>query len=162
MPLAFLAAALGLLGGAMVLEHGLDIAPCILCQYQRVAPAVVAVLAAGAAWPTVPDRTARILVLLIALAFAANALLAGYHIGVEQHWWAGTEACGEGGAPPPALSTSLADLRAGLRDPEVVPCDTVAWSFLGISVAGYNLILSVMLAGVALWATRRPSLWRHP
>lgn len=160
--MAFLTAALGLLGAAMVLEHGLGIAPCSLCEYQRVAPAVVAVLAMGAAWPAMPGRLARTLVALIALAFVANAGLAGYHVGVEQHWWAGTDSCGDGGASPPVLSSSLADLRAGLDEPEVVPCDSVAWSFLGISVAGYNLILSVMLAGVALWAARRPNLWRHP
>ncbi len=160
--MAFLAAGLGLLGAAMVLEHGLGIAPCILCQYQRVAPVVVVALAMGAAWPATPGRTARTLVALIVLAFAVNAALAGYHVGVEHHWWAGTDSCGDGGAPPPVLSTSLRDLRAGLDDPEVVPCDTVAWSFMGISLAGYNLILSVMLAGAALWTTRRPNLWRHP
>ncbi|MBB4265084.1 disulfide bond formation protein B [Roseospira visakhapatnamensis] len=159
-PLALLAAGLGLLGGAMVLEHGLGIAPCVLCVYQRVAPAVVVVLAAVAAWPAIPMHGARRLVLLIALAFLANTVLAGYHIGVEQHWWAGTDACGNGDAAPVSLSSSLADLRAGLTNPEVVPCNTVAWSFLGISVAGYNMILSMMLAAAALWATRRPHLWR--
>jgi len=155
-PLAFLGSVTVILGTAFVLEYGFDIAPCILCLYQRAAPTVVAVLAVVAAWPMVPARWARMLVGLIALAFVANAVLAGYHVGVEQHWWAGTDACG--GAP--TLSSNLADLRAGLEHPDVVPCDTVAWSFLGLSVAGYNMILSVLLAGAAVWAVRRPSLWR--
>jgi len=159
-PLVFLVAALGILGGALVLQYGFDVLPCELCRDQRVAPGVVIALAALALWPWVPGRIARGLTVLIGLAFLSNAVLAGFHIGVEQHWWSGTDTCGGVDTRTTPLSGSLAELRAGLTGSEVVPCDTIAWSFLGVSLAGYNMGLSLVLAGVALWAVRRPGFWR--
>ncbi len=160
-PLFFLAAGLTLFGGAFFLEHGMGIEPCILCVYQRIAPALVVALAAIAALPRVPGLWARRLTLAIAGVFLAGAVLAGYHVGVEQHWWAGTPQCGgQTGAAPP-LSASLGDLRAALAAPEIVPCDAVPWSLFGISLAGFNLILSLGLAVAAAWAARRAVPWRE-
>jgi disulfide bond formation protein DsbB len=159
-PLLFLAVALGLLGGALFIEHGLGIKPCVLCLYQRIAPGVVAVLAGLALLPVVPPRAARALTALIGVAFAANMVLAGYHVGVEQHWWAGTPQCG-GDAAPPALSPNLADLNAALDAPEIVPCDAVPVSLFGISLAGYNSVMSLGLALLAVWAVRQPACWRE-
>lgn len=160
-PLLFVGAGLALLGGALFIEHGLGIRPCILCEYQRIPPLVVIVLAAVAAWPGLPRPWARALLGLVALVFLGGAVLAGYHVGVEQHWWAGTDQCGGADAPPSEVSTSLADLRAALAAPEIVPCDAVPWSLFGISLAGFNLILSLGLSAVALWAVRRPAAWRN-
>ncbi|KAA5604683.1 disulfide bond formation protein B [Roseospira marina] len=159
-PLLFLVAALAVLGGALFIEHGLGIKPCILCLYQRIAPAVAAGLAALALIPRVPPMGARVLVALIGVAFAANMVLAGYHVGVEQHWWAGTDQCGGPAAAPPNLSTDLSDLRASLDAPEIVPCDAVAWSLFGVSLAGYNVLMSLGLAVLALWTVRQPACWR--
>jgi len=161
MPLVFLVASLGVLGGALFIEHVMGIRPCVLCLYQRIAPGVAAVLAGVALLPMLPTVGARALVALIGLAFAANAALAGYHVGVEQHWWAGTPQCGGGAAAPPTVSGSLADLRASLDAPEIVPCDAVAWSLFGISVAGYNILISLGLAILAAWSVRQPAFWRE-
>jgi len=160
-PLIYLVAGLALLLGAMVIEHGMGIAPCVLCLYQRIPPAVGVPLAALALWPRVPAVRARRLTALVALVFLAGAVLAGYHVGVEQHWWAGTAQCGGGAAPPLDLSTDLTALRRALEAPEVVPCDAIPWSMLGISLAGYNMIVSMGLAVLGLWAVRRPAFWRE-
>lgn len=157
-PLGFLAAGLLLLGGAVFIEHGMGIKPCILCLYQRIPPAVVVALAAVALLPWLPAVWARRLTLAIAAVFLAGAVLAGYHVGVEQHWWGGTAECGGGDGGLPPLSPSLPNPNTVA---EVVPCDTVAWSLFGISLAGFNLILSLGLAVIALWAVRRPVLWRE-
>ncbi|SDE21024.1 disulfide bond formation protein DsbB [Rhodospira trueperi] len=160
-PFLLLTAGLGLVLGALFIEHVMGIAPCILCVYQRIPPALVAVLAGVAAVPRMPGRWARRLTALIGLVFLASAGLAGYHVGVEQHWWAGTAQCGGETAPPVDLSTNLADLRQALEAPEIVPCDAIPWSLLGISLAGYNMMISMLLAGLALWGVRRPDRWRE-
>ncbi|MQX36321.1 disulfide bond formation protein B [Roseospira navarrensis] len=160
-PLLFLVVSLGLLGGALVIEHVFGIEPCVLCLYQRIAPAVVMVLAALALVPAMPGQAARVLTGLIGVAFAANMVLAGFHVGVEQHWWEGTPQCGGGASAPPSLSSSLADLNAALDAPEIVPCDAVPWSLFGISLAGYNVIMSLGLAVLAFAAVRRPARWRE-
>lgn len=160
-PLLFLVAGLVLLLGALVIEHGMGIAPCVLCLYQRIPPAVALPLAALALWPRVPAAWARRLTAMVALVFLAGAVLAGYHVGVEQHWWAGTAQCGGDAAPPPDLSTDLSALRRALEAPEVVPCDAIPWSFVGISLAGYNMIVSMGLAVLGLWAAGRRALWRE-
>ncbi|MBB4284414.1 disulfide bond formation protein B [Roseospira goensis] len=160
LPLLFLLAGASLLSGALIIEHVGGIPPCILCVYQRFPPAIAAALGALAAWPRLPTPWARGLTAVIGVVFLSGALLAGYHVGVEQHWWAGTEQCGGEGAPPPSLSTNLSDLRSALDAPEVVPCDAVPWSLFGISLAGYNMILSLGLATLAAWAVRQPACWR--
>ena len=89
----------------------------------------------------------------IALLLLFNAGLGLYHAGVEWHWWAGTADC----------SGPLTDLRSGgglldqLHAVHVVRCDEAAWRFLGLSLAGYNVLISlalVFIAGLGLSAAR--------
>jgi disulfide bond formation protein DsbB len=68
---------------------------------------------------------------------------------VEQHWWAGTSSCG--GA---AMATSLEALRAQVMAAPVTRCDEVAWSLFGVSMAGYNVVISLGLAVFAFVAAR--------
>ena len=81
----------------------------------------------------------------IIIAMACNAVLGVYHAGVEWHWWAGPTDC----------TGPLTDLRAGgsllnqLQSIHVVRCDEAAWRFLGISLAGYNALISLLLAAIA-------------
>ena len=83
-------------------------------------------------------------------------MLGTYHAGVEWHWWAGPTDC----------SGPLSDLSAGgslleqLHSVHVVRCDEAAWRFLGISLAGYDALLSFFLAAVAAWGALA-SLARH-
>jgi disulfide bond formation protein DsbB len=76
-----------------------------------------------------------------------NAGLGVYHAGVEWKWWAGPQDCGG------ALSDlgSAGGLLKRLESIRVVRCDEVAWSFLGLSLAGYNVLISLLLAAIAAW-----------
>jgi disulfide bond formation protein DsbB len=88
---------------------------------------------------------------LIVLLFAASVCLGGYHVAVEQHWIAGPTACtgGLGGA------TSPDELLKMLQARQPVQCDVVQWSLFGISLAGLNLIASLLLFVFSFVAARR-------
>src|SRR5262245_53676512 len=136
--------------GAWFFQYGMGLKPCPLCLEQRYAfyfaiPLAVMVLMGEAAG-------SQRKVLLAALAVIAagmlwNAGLAAYHAGVEWKWWAGPQDCSgdiEGFG-------SAGDMLSSLRQINIVRCDEAAWRFLGISLAGYNVVISLALALVALW-----------
>jgi disulfide bond formation protein DsbB len=85
----------------------------------------------------------------LALAMAIGATLAAYHAGVEWHLWPGPQECS--GDPNFGRSGSLLEQ---LNTVIVVRCDEAAWRLFGISLAGYNVVISVALACVALWGLR--------
>ena len=118
-------------------------APCELCILQRW-PHLAAVVIAAALWLTGQVRALAVLG-MIAAAIAMG--LAIYHTGVELQLWAGPSHCSAGVGD--LASMSSADLMARLQAAPVVRCDEIAWSFIGISMAGWNAILSAGL--VALW-----------
>ncbi|MBI4275347.1 MAG: disulfide bond formation protein B [Rhizobiales bacterium] len=154
-PVAQAAAAIAVIGaatifGAYVFQYGLGLAPCPLCLEQRIAyyvsiPLAVLVVIGVAAGASRKVLLAALFV--IAAGMLWNAGLGAYHAGVEWHWWAGPQDC----------SGPLIDLRAGggllsqLQSISVVRCDEAAWRFLGLSLAGYNVLISLALAGVAAW-----------
>jgi len=150
LPALILAASVAVLGGAFLFEYVGGLAPCVLCIYQRYPYGVAIALSAAAFF--VADRRARgALLVICGLAFLAGAAIAAFHVGVEKHWWEGTAACtGEIGP-----AGSLEELRAQIMAAPVVRCDRVAWSLFGISMAGYNLLISLLLAAVSVWAARR-------
>ena len=90
------------------------------------------------------------------MAALVGAGIALFHVGVEQHWWQGTAECGS--TLPPAAT--IDELRARLLAQPVVRCDEVAWSLFGISMAGYNVILSLLIAAFAVAAALRT--WSRP
>ena len=92
-------------------------------------------------------------VALCGSAFAAGAAVAGFHVGVEQHWWEGLSTCGSNLDP----NLDFADFKRQLLAAPVVRCDDIAWSMFGISMAGYNIFASVVFAG-ASWFTARQLL----
>ncbi|MDP6344265.1 MAG: disulfide bond formation protein B [Alphaproteobacteria bacterium] len=140
-------ASVGALAAAFTAQYGFDLQPCILCIYQRWPYGIAAALCLLALSPP-GRRYPGPLLLLAAAALAVNAGIAGYHVGVEQHWWAGTDGCtGPGGTP-----ASLAELRAQIMASPVVRCDQVAFSLFGISMAGYNVLSSALLSAYAGWA----------
>lgn len=148
-PAALLLLGLAVLATAYGAEHLGGLRPCELCLYQRWPWWIAAGLAFAA---LVPAGTARRALLAAAgAALIAGAVLAGYHVGVEQGWWQGPAACGGGVAAPETLS----ELRAQMSRP-VVPCSEPAWSLFGISMAGYNAVLSAAAGLAALAGARRP------
>jgi disulfide bond formation protein DsbB len=85
------------------------------------------------------------------LAALASAGLGGYHAGVEQKWWPGPNTCTSQSIE--GLSTD--DLLAQIMNAPVVRCDEIPWDMFGISMAGWNMIISLGLAALWLMALRR-------
>ena len=149
-PLATLALSLATLAGAYGSQHWGGLRPCVLCLYQRW-PWWIAAGLAVMALALVRHRGARAgLLALAGVTLLAGGGIAVYHVGVEQHWWAGTASCGATGAVP----ATLAELKRQILSAPVVRCDEMAWSLLGLSMAGYNAMLS-FAAGLALLAFTR-------
>lgn len=136
-------AALGsaaMLLGALGFQYIGDLPPCKMCYWQRYAH-VVAVLIGVIAW-VAPHKLVYAGGLLAAL---VSAGLGGYHAGVEQKFWPGPTTCSS--APIDGLSTD--DLLAQIMTAPVVRCDEIPWDLFGISMAGWNMIISLGFA--ALW-----------
>jgi len=144
--LAALASA-GLLAAVFAMQYLGGLAPCKLCLLQRWPHGAVVALGLAALVPALSDGARRALLGLIALAFAVTAGIGVYHAGVEYGWFAGPSGCTGtvGGA-------TLEELRRNLMTAPVVRCDEAPWSLFGVSLAGYNALVSVALAGFAGWA----------
>ncbi|MEQ9641475.1 MAG: disulfide bond formation protein B [Alphaproteobacteria bacterium] len=147
-PLLLLLASVLALATAFVAQYGFDLQPCVLCLYQRWPYGVAIVLALAAL--AAPAYRGWLLA-LIGLTLLVDAGIAGYHVGVEQHWWAGTDAC----TGPSTQAKTLEELRAQIMATPVTRCDEVQWSLFGISMAGYNLIACLVLAGFAFVAANK-------
>ncbi len=151
-PAAVVAVSLGALGVALLAQYAGGLQPCILCTYQRYAYG--AALAAGITGVVAGGhrRARRAAVAIAALAFLAGAGVAFFHVGVEQLWWRGTAECH---APVLDPNASIADLREQLLRTDFAACDQVPWSLFGISIAGYNVLASLVFAAASLWAAAR-------
>ncbi|HEY8384185.1 MAG TPA: disulfide bond formation protein B [Microvirga sp.] len=148
--LVVLAAAAATIGGALVFEHGFGLRPCKLCLVQRNPYYVAMPLALAAAF--LPPRWIRIALALLALVFLVSAGLGAYHAGVEWGFFAGPSDCG--GTPAPSAG-SMQDFMKQLETTRVVSCTEAAWRFLGLSLAGWNVVISLALAALIAWVLRR-------
>ncbi len=154
--LLLFAASVGSLLMAYVAEHFFGVLPCELCVYQRVPYALVAFLSVTVFAVAVYGRAraARGLLLLCALAFFVNAGIAVFHSGVELHWWQGTDGC----AVNPLVMQNIKDpaaVRAALMAAPVVRCDEINFTFLGFTMANWNIPASLALCAFALFAAWR-------
>ena len=132
---------LGLLGGALGSQYIGGLHPCEMCYWQRW-PHGAAILLALLAFtnPAESSRT-RNFTLLAAIAIAVSGIIGVYHAGVELKIFEGMTTCTTTGA------RSLEDI---LKVP-LVRCDQVQWSFLGISMAGWNALLSLCGASLIMF-----------
>src|SRR5262249_62135620 len=133
-------------------QYGLGLAPCPLCLEQRVAYYVSIPLAVMILLGLSVGASRKVLLmalLAIAAAMLWNAYLGAYHAGVEWHWWAGPQDCsGQQG-----FRFDSGSLLEQMEKTRVIRCDEASWRFLGLSLAGYNVLISLALAVIALWAT---------
>ena len=134
-----------LLLGAFAFQHLGGLAPCKLCIWQRYPH--VAAIALGALALIVP---LPILIALGALAALITAGIGGYHVGVEQGWWEGPTTCSS--APVDNLDPNA--LFDQIMAAPLVRCDEIAWQFAGLSMAGWNMVISLVLAGLWIAALR--------
>lgn len=160
-----LAAALAMLGAAHGFERFGDLAPCNLCLKQRETYwAAVAVAAIATGWAIISRAsrgTPRIASFLLFAVFTTGAITAGFHAGGELKWWALPATCSAAGGS--ASLESLTALALGTAEPVTfVGCDAVPWSFLGMSMAGWNTLIAASLAGFSLFAAKRPKDARAP
>ena len=136
-----LLASAAIVGSALLSQYVGGLQPCELCLYERW-PYYAAIVATAVALLSGGDRAMRAIIALCALLFTASAVLAFYHVGVEQHWFAGPSAC----TGSVTGATSIEALKAQLLARQPVSCDTPSWLLFGVSLAGWNLVASVLLA----------------
>lgn len=143
------AASVAALGTAYTAQYRYGLEPCVLCLYQRVPYAIAGAL--GLLGFATGGRHVRLIALCAVVLFLVEAGIAFYHVGVEQHWWASVTSCG--GKVSDIKSTD-ALLQALQAKPEKA-CDDVDWTLFGISMATYNVAMSLVLAAMAEWFRRR-------
>ena len=146
--LAYLLALLipaALLGGALIAQYGFGLPPCEMCWWQRY-PHIVALVLAALAWATRRDA----LVALAATAILVSGAIGAFHAGVEYKWWEGVTACTANAA---ASSDPLASIMAA----PIVRCDVAPWTLGGISLAGFNFLISTAAGIAILFLIRRRS-----
>ena len=137
-----------LLGGAFLFQLA-GYAPCAMCLWQRwphAAAIVLGILALSTGMP-------RPMAWLAAAAAATTAAIGAFHAGVEQGWWDGPSSCTGGGD---LGGLTGADLLSTAVTDTVVMCDEIVWSLAGLSMAGWNAVLSVGLACIWIAAARAP------
>ena len=142
------------IAGAWFFQLVLDIRPCPLCLEQRYAYYLAIPLAALVAFAASRGASRGLLaagLAVLALALLANAVLGGYHAGVEWGFWQGPTDC----SGPIVDFGNTGNLLDSLNKVKVIRCDEVLWRFLGLSLAGYNVLISLGLAAVAGWGIAR-------
>ncbi|MEH6644896.1 disulfide bond formation protein B [Sulfitobacter sp.] len=132
--------------GAYGFQHLGGMAPCKLCLWQR--------------WPHAAAILIGCLILLTnklelawlgAIAALSTAAIGTYHVGVEQGWWEGPTSCTSSGVS----NLSAQELMDQILAAPLVRCDDISWQLAGISMAGWNAILSVVLAVIWIQVARR-------
>lgn len=139
------------LAAAFGFQYLAGLAPCQLCLWQRW-PHAAAIGIGLAALLVTRGPLARLLPILGALAALTAAGIGAFHVGVEQKWWEGLASCTAGSIS--GIST------ADLLNPDVdvgavIRCDEIAWQMFGLSMAGWNVVLSLALALLWVAAFRR-------
>ena len=139
--------------GAWFFQYALGIQPCPMCLEQRYAYYLVIVLGVvlALAAPRLPRAVAIAALAILALAAFGNAIYGAYHAGVEWGFWAGPATC----SGPVTDLGSAGSLLQRLDTVKVVRCDEVQWRFLGLSLAGYNVLISGLMGLVALFGISR-------
>lgn len=153
-----LAGSAALLAGAYSFEIFGGLVPCEMCWWQRWALMATAFFAADALLlgaiarrqpAMVPAVKATAWVAILGL--ASNAGIALFHAGVEQKLWQGLTRC-----TAPLTAGDAASMMAEILAQPLVRCDAIPWQMVGISMAGWNFIISLFLVGAATWLMLKP------
>ena len=144
-------AASALIAGALGFQYLGRLPPCEMCMWQRyphIAAGIVGI-AGFLAWRRrlLPESAGGALAVFVAALIALSGAIGVYHAGVEWHWWPGPSGCT--GSAFQSHGGAL-DLNA-----PVVMCDHAAWRFFGLSLAGYNALLSFAIAAIGVYLVTR-------
>lgn len=135
-----------LLGGALISQYVFGLHPCEMCMWQRwphlaaIALALLAIVSRG------QPSTSAALTALAAVAIAVSGGIGAFHAGVEYGWWTGLTACST-----TPVGGSAADILDSIMATPLTRCDVAPWSLFGISLAGFNALLS-LAAAIAILA----------
>lgn len=148
-------AALGIIATAWGYEILGGLKPCPLCLKQRWAYyfAIPALIFIVLFFRDLRQGPGALLLSLVIVAFAANTILAGYHTGVEWKWWPGPTSCSGGVSAD--LAVDATNLLGALEETRVIRCDEAPWRFLGLSFAGWNVIISFVFFAACFSVFRR-------
>ena len=138
------------LAGAWFFQLVIGLVPCELCLKQRYAyylAVPLGLVVAFAAAKEAPRGVVLAGLALLVLAALGNAGLGVYHAGVEWKFWAGPTEC----TGPVGNFGSAANLLEQLDKVKVVRCDEIQWTFLGLSLAGYSVLVSLLMAAIGAW-----------
>ncbi len=134
--------------------HGFEtfggLKPCHLCLEQRTVY-WVAVAIGLLGWLVgrflKGKHVVAITSLILALVFLGEAGLAAYHAGVEWKFWPGPQTC-TGAASARADINAISGLLGGaqIASPR---CDVAPWTFIGLSMAGWNVVVALVLAALS-------------
>ncbi len=155
------AGGLATIGGFFFFQYVLGYPPCPLCLDQRLA-FYVSVPLAALMWLGAGHGASRKVMVLgfaaIALAMLWNTGLSAYHAGVEWKLWPGPADC----SGPINGFGSAADMLQRLQNIRIVRCDQAAWRLFGISLAGYDVLVSLALAAIAAWGAKASLARQEP
>jgi len=142
---------LGLLAGAYISQYIGGLYPCEMCWWQRYPHFEALALSFIAFFVSNPGYR-KALVALAALGIGTSGLIGGFHAGVEYGWWEGLTAC------TATISGSGAELLKSILDAPLIRCDVAPWTLFGISLAGYNFLLSfggaILILGL-IWRSKK-------
>jgi len=138
------------LSAAYIAEYGFGLLPCILCLYQRVPFAVIIVLSILVIPFRFSKKALRALLILSSIAFFVGGSIAIFQVGVEQGYWSGTEDCGDN-----IVAKTTEELLEALKKAPTKRCDEPEFWFLGITMAGWNILYSYFLSIFSLFLFRR-------
>jgi disulfide bond formation protein DsbB len=127
-----------LLGGAYLSQYGFGLVPCEMCWWQRYAHFAALALALVSTFVS----PKRLWIGLAGLAILVAGLLGAYHAGVEYHWWEGLTTCS---------STAAGNSIDDIMNAPLIRCDEAQWTLFGISLAGFNFLISTA-AAMAIFA----------
>ena len=127
-----------LLGGAYIAQLGFGLLPCEMCWWQRY-PHFAALGIGALAFVMKP---AQVWTALAGLAILTSGAIGGFHAGVEYGWWPGITSC-------TALPTAIDVLNPAAAP--AIRCDAAPWDLFGISLAGFNFLIS-SVGGAAILA----------
>ena len=136
-----------LLGGALLFQYVGGLAPCSLCIWQRWPHLAVIIMAFIGLSGVMP----RGMLWLIFIAGSISVCLGGYHAGIEYGFWAGPTGCSASLLPDGDIKA----LTQQLLITPLVRCDNAPWSLFGISMAGWNALISLDIIAAALVSLKR-------
>ena len=129
-----LALPLVLIACVYIAKYGFGLPPCEMCWWQRYAH-FAAIGLALAGWMMRKSPVGTGLIALAGLAIGVSAAIGLLHAGVEYHWWQGPTAC--------STTRLSGDALSAIMDAPLIRCDTAAWTLFGVSLAGYNFLVSL-------------------